>query len=221
MEPEPQTPLAKVAFDHSETRAAWEKAYRRVKARLGLWTALFVAAVVVGIVLTPSNTTAGRGNNSLGAAISGLAVLVYLITLYSSCGALSRLRMVREVLRAYPWQPLPGARKLPGTKEATGVVVQFRLPDDAETEEEDRYVDGEGTWTQSMCARNPLRWNRWDVAMESGAWFAGDPERSGVLALPGGDGFMTVRRRTEVLTLERQTAKGDHERVLAAAPGRG
>lgn len=221
MEAEPQLPMATWAFDHPETRAAWEKAHRRVKGRLWLWSALIVAAVVVGIVLTPSHQPAGRGNNSAGAAIIALAFLVYLFTLFSSLGALARLRMAREVLKAYAWQPIPGTRRLTGTREATGVVVQLRLPASAECGAHgDRYVDEEGAWSQSMCARNPLRWNRWDAAMEQGAWFAGDLERGGVVALPGGHGLMRMQRRTQVLAMERQTAKGDHESVLAAAPGR-
>ncbi|WP_437044981.1 hypothetical protein [Streptomyces sp. enrichment culture] len=37
-----------------------------------------------------------------------------------------------------------------------------------------------------------FRWRRWTAGMEHGAWFAGDPERGGVLALPGGRALTLV-----------------------------
>jgi hypothetical protein len=224
--PDPRLPLTKVAFDDPRTQEAWKATHRRVVIKLWLWSVLLVAALALGGVLAEVRWDDGnaRGDNSVGGVIGGLAVLAYPFALYTCCGALSRLRKARSILQVYPWRPLPAVRRLSGTKEATGVPVQFRLPDDAAADvaDENAYVDEDGSvWSQSMSARNPLRWNRWDESMERGAWYAGDVERGGVLALPGGRGLMTVRRRSQVLSMEHRTAKSDHESILAAAPGRG
>ncbi|RAJ63572.1 hypothetical protein K378_03687 [Streptomyces sp. Amel2xB2] len=224
---EPRLPLVKVAFDDPATRAAWTAARRRVVFRLCLWSTLFVAAFAVTAVLAPVHSSVefhsrGRGDNSLSGVIGGLAFLAYPFALYSCCGALSRLRKARSILEVYPWRSLPAVRKLSGTGEALGVSVQFRLPDGAEADDgESTYADDDGSvWSESMSARNPLRWNRWDEAMERGAWYAGDLAIGGVLALPGGRGLMTVQRGTRVRSMEGRSAKAEHARILAAAPGR-
>ncbi|HEV7628345.1 MAG TPA: hypothetical protein VGO89_17760 [Streptomyces sp.] len=105
---------------------------------------------------------------------------------------------------------------------AMGVPVQFRLPDsEGPGGDMSTYVDDDGSvWSQSKSARSPLRWNRWDESMQRGVWYAGDVEIGGVLAPPGGRGLMTVQRRTQVLSMERQSAKADHATILAAAPER-
>lgn len=225
MESDPQLPLTKVAFDDPGTRKVWTATRRRVRLKLWLWSALLVAALALSGVLAEVRWGDGnaRGDNSVGGAIGGVALLAYPFALYACCGALSRLRKARSILEAYPWRSLPAVRKLSGTKEATGVPVQFRLPDGEEPGgSESTYVDDDGSvWSQSMSARNPLRWNRWDTAMEKGAWFAGDVERGGVLALPGGRCLMTLQRRWQVLTMEKRTAKAEHESILAAAPRSG
>ena len=221
---EPRLPLTEVAFDAPGTQAAWKATRRRVVLKLWLWSALFVAALALSGVLAEVRWDDGnaRGDNSVGGLIGGVAVLAYPFALYTCCGALSRLRKARSILEAYPWRSLPAVRKLSGTKEAMGVPVQFRLPDGEEPGGgESTYVDDDGSvWSQSMAARNPLRWNRWDESMERGAWFAGGVEIGGVLALPGGSGLMTVQRRTQVLSMERHSAKADHASILAAAPRR-
>ncbi|WP_139140785.1 hypothetical protein [Streptomyces abyssalis] len=227
-EQQPRVPLTRVAFDDEGTQAAWTATHRRIKHKLWLWSALFAAAVVVAIVIAPSDASVdfrgrARGDSSASGVIGGLAVLAYVFALYTCCGALSRLRKARSILEAYPWRSFPAVRKLSGTKEATGVPVQFRLSDDAAADaaDENAYVDDDGsTWSQSMSARNPLRWNRWDESMERGAWYAGDVELGGVLALPGGSGLMTVQRRIQVRSMEQRSVRADHERILAAAPGR-
>lgn len=222
---EPRLPLAKVAFDEPATRADWKATRRRVVFKLWLYSALLLGALALtGVLADPyADNGHARGGSDPAGAIGGVAVLVYPFALYTCCGALSRLRRARAVLEAYPWRPLPAVRRLAGTKEAGGVPVQLRLPDgETAGDGENAYVDDDGSvWTQSMSARDPLRWNRWDGALERGAWYAGDLEIGGVLALPGGRGLMTVRRRTQVLSMERQTAKADHASILAAAPGRG
>lgn len=220
--------LAKVAFDHPETRTTWEGTHRRVMLRLWLWSVLLVAALALSGVLAEVRWGDGdaRGDNSVGGLIGGVAVLAYPFALYTCCGALSRLRRARGILEAYPWRSFPAVRRLSGTKEARGVPVQFLLPDDAAAEaanaaDENAYVDEDGSvWSQSMSARDPLRWNRWDESLERGAWYAGDVRIGGVLALPGGNGLMTVQRRTQMLAMRGHSAKADHASLLAAAPGR-
>lgn len=217
-------PSTGVAFDAPGTQAAWNAARRRVVLKLSLWSALVVAALALSGVLAEVRWGDGgaRGDNSLGGLIGGLAVLAYSFALYTCCGALSRLRKARSILEAYPWRSFPAVRKLSSAMEAKGVPVQFRLPEGAGPGGgESTYVDDDGSvWSQSMSARNPLRWNRWDVSMERGAWYAGDVELGGVLALPGGSGLMTVHRRTQVLSMEQSSPKSDHARILEAAPGR-
>lgn len=202
MDNEPQLPLVKAAFDDPDTRAAWERTRRRVVRRLWLWSGLFVVALAVGSVLT------GLDAAGPGAAVLVLSVLFYVGAVYACRGALSRLARARSVLETHPWQRLTAVRRITGEKEATGVVVQFRL------------LDGDDAWSQTLSARDPLRWNRWDSALEQGAWFAGDPRLGGVLARPGGHGLMTVQRRTQVLASERLTARADHDSLLAAAADR-
>ncbi|MCH6162957.1 hypothetical protein [Streptomyces marispadix] len=222
---EQRPPLAKVAFDDLDTQTVWKATRRRVRLRLWLWSALLVAALALSGLLADVRWDDGgaRGDNSVGGVVGGLAVLGYPFALYTCCGALSRLRRARSVLEAYPWQSIPAARKLSGTKEARGVAVQLRLPGGAHPGGgESAYADEDGTlWSQSLSARDPLRWNRWATGLEEGAWFAGDVERGGVLALPGPRGLMTVQRRSQVLSMEGRTARAEHESILAAAPGRG
>lgn len=216
--------LTKVAFDDPGTRAAWQSARRRVVLRLSVWSTLFFVAMVLCGVFADVRWEEGeaRGDNSVGGAIGGLAVIAYPFALYTCCGALSRLRRARSVLEAYPWRWFPAVRRVSGTREATGVPVQFRLPDGAEADGGSTYADDDGSvWSQTMSARNPLRWNRWDESMERGAWYAGDVELGGVLALPGGSGLMTVQRRVQVRSMDHASAKADHQRILAAAPGAG
>ena len=166
----PQPPLTNAAFDDPATRSAWTAAYSRVKQRLWLWSALFAAALVVSFVLASYQpppdgfATRNRGNSGPAGLVGGPAVLAYLFALYACRGALARLRRARAVLEAYPWRSIPAVRQVTGTKEAQGVPVQFRLPDgEDQAPAEDAYVDDDGSkWSQTMAARNPLRWNRWD-----------------------------------------------------------
>ncbi|MFD5425028.1 hypothetical protein [Streptomyces sp. NPDC127084] len=197
-----------MAFDHPETRATWKRTRRRVMGRFWLWTLLFVALFALSTVVTAQTDYAGRGGNQAGPAIGALAFLWYPFVLYTCLGALSRLKQARSALQAFPWQQLPAARKASGP-EAKGVAVHLALG---------AGTDGEVRWSPTMCARDPRRWNRWDDRLEQGAWFAGDPTKWGVLALPGGEGIMTVQRSTANHSTERTTAKQDRERVLAAAP---
>ncbi|NLU76546.1 hypothetical protein HCC61_28645 [Streptomyces sp. HNM0575] len=224
-----RVPLTKVAFDHPETRSEWKATRRRVRLKLSLWSVLLVGALTLCGLLAEVRWAAptARSDNSVGGLIGGVGILGYVFALYTCCGALSRLRKARSILEAYPWRRFPAVRRLSG-KDPAGVPVQFRLAERGEepgrgdsSSADDVYVDDDGTvWSQSMSARNPLRWNRWNESMERGAWYAGDVAIGGVLALPGGSGLMTVQRRMQVLSMDRQPGRTDHERILAAAPGR-
>lgn len=217
-----EVPLQPPAFDHPETRAAWERTRSRIRARLWLWTVLFVALLALSIILNASAGTdyVRRGSNQLGPAIGGLAMLWYPCVLYACLGALSRLKKARRVLHVFPWQPLSKVRK--SGREATGITVHLPLPASASAPAgpAKHGLPGGGSeddvsWSPTMSARDPRRWNRWDERLEGGAWFAGDPSRWGVLALPGGSGLMTVHRSMANLSADRTSARQDLESVLA------
>ncbi len=217
---EEQVPLTKVAFDHPGTRTAWEAARRRIVTRLWLWSGLASLGVIAGIVLAQLVDLGGRRQGSLGTTVIMVSLFAYGLALYACCSALGRLRQARSVLEGYPWRRLTATRRIDGQREASGVLVQFL--GSADTGRNAAAIDhgagpGEGHWSPTMSARNPLRWNRYDPALERGVWFAGDFTISGVLALPGGHGLMTVQRPTRILVEEKGSAKRDHEGVLAAA----
>lgn len=180
-----QVPLEKVAFAGEGTREAWSATRRRVRVRFGLWSGLCLGGFALGCVVTALENPV-RHDGSLGGLIGALSLLIYLGVLYACLGALRRLRRAREALQAYAWQPVPEARRLSGTPEAMGVPVQFRWTPEA----------AGGGWSRSVVARDPLRWNRWDVAVENGAWLAVGDGPTGVLALPGGRGLMTLHVRS-------------------------
>lgn len=185
MGPDVHVPLAEVAFGHADTRKVWAASWRRVRWRFALWSVLCLGGFAVGCVVTAQEGPGAR-EGGLGGGIGAVSLLTYVFVLYACLGALKRLRRAREVLKACPWQPVPAVRRLTGTSEAKGVPVQFRWSPESEG----------GEWTRSVVARNPLRWNRWDDAMQHGAWYAGGTGPLAVLALPGGRGLMTVHMRT-------------------------
>lgn len=234
----PEEPPLCAAFDDSETRTAWMTTRRRLRGRFCLWSLVFVALLAVSFVLNATAETdyAKGGSNQLGPAIGGLAILWYPFVLYTYLGALSRLKQVRRALEAYPWRHLPAARKATG-REAAGVPVHLALPEEVPGQDpapggrlqkhsapasgSSAYGDGaeaERQWSPTMAARDVRRSNRWDEQLASGAWFAGDPCRWGVLTLPGGQGMKLVQRSTANLSGERTSARTDRESVLAAAP---
>lgn len=200
-----QVPTATVAFAHAGTRHAWELTRRRVVRRLWVWSTLLLVALVAGIALTVATGSADQPLRSAGPAVVVATLFGYVLALDACLGALSRLRRARAVLEAFPWRPLWGAQRVAGA-EPTGVAVQLRSAPD-------------GDWTPGLSARDPLRWNRWNAALEQGAWFAGDVGLGGVLALPGGHGLMTVQRRIRALSAEGSSVRDDHERILAARSG--
>ncbi|MBA4864444.1 hypothetical protein H1V43_24440 [Streptomyces sp. PSKA54] len=183
---ESRVPLGKVSFDHPGTRNAWVKARRRVIARLTLWTILWVTSSLAPSllqefdVISMSDTVEGV----LGLIVS-LTFFAYLVILYLDVSALRSIKRIRRILEAAPWRPIPAARKHPLLKDASGVPVQLQLGAAGETDE----LSG------VMSARGSVRRRRWPEAMEQGAWYAGDVEGHGVLALPGGTQLMEVQPR--------------------------
>ncbi len=180
-----QGPSAEAAFGDAGTRKAWAAARRRVRWRFTSWSVLCLAGFA-GCCVLASDQQRARSEGGPAGLIGAVSLLAYVCVLYACLGALRRLRKARAVLERHPWQDVPAVRRLSGTPESKGVPVQFRFVLEA---------DG-GQWTPSVVARNPLRWNRWDSAMEQGAWLAGGEGPMGVLALPGGQGLMTVHLRT-------------------------
>lgn len=195
-----QRPPDGAAFGHGETRKVWAAARRRVRWRFALWSVLCLGGFAVGCVVTAYEGPAAR-EGGLGGGIGAVSLLTYLCVLYACLGALRRLRQARDVLRSCPWQPVPAVRRLTGTSESKGVPVQFRWSPENEG----------GEWSRSVVARNPLRWNRWDDAMQHGAWFASGTGPLGVLALPGGQGLMTVQMRTRIAASGRASSAGVKE----------
>lgn len=226
------------AMRDAPTRRSWEKARRRVRVRLAVWSFLFVAGMAGSVVLTATSETKEGGAAQAGAALGCVAILWYPLALYATLGTLGRLRRAGVVLERFGWRYVPAVRKLSGA-ESTGVPVQLCVPADAGAEPGAVGTGGvrkhdagragvwshgsseeEPGWSPSLLARSPVRWNRWNDDLEAGAWFAGDPNLGGVLALPGGKELMFITRRLEVQRMERSTNKRDHERLIAAGSTR-
>jgi hypothetical protein len=77
-------------------------------------------------------------------------------------------------------------------------------------------ADANGDWSKTMRAVNPLQRRRWTGAMEQGAWFAGDPEFDGVIAVPGGRDLMTLERGSRTPVEEYRGIARDKDRMARA-----
>ncbi|MGX1886444.1 hypothetical protein [Streptomyces sp. NPDC055287] len=163
------------AFDHPQTREAWQRARRRVVGGLVAFVLLTLTALAVTGLYAPQIRRAGAG--LAPALFFGLALPC---ALYAYMGSLRRLRRMRKVLRENPWKYREALGRQAGTKDPNGVPV--------------RLMTREGGWSRPLTARNPLRWYRWDPEMENGVWLAGSPASGAVVALPGGRGLMTLER---------------------------
>ncbi|GGZ39217.1 hypothetical protein [Streptomyces poonensis] len=186
---EAQANLDEVAFVHPGTRTAWAKARRAVIMRLSAATFLFVAVFIAlsllhgfDVISLPSAN--GKPEDTLGLILT-LALFVYLTFLYLYVGALRSSKRIRRILEAHPWQPIPGARRQPLVKDASGVPIQLQLSTMTKPSKS----------SDIMSARGIVHRRRWPEAMEQGAWYAGDAEKHGVLALPDGSELMEVSPR--------------------------
>lgn len=183
-------PPAGCAFDHTETRRAWQSARRRVVGGLVVLVLLTLTALAVTGLYAPQIRRAGAG--VVPALFFGLLLPC---ALYSYAGSLRRLGRMRGVLRDNPWQRREALRRQQGTRDPGGVPVQL--------------MTSEGGWSRALTARDPLRWYRWDTAMENGVWMAGSPARGAVVALPGGRGAMTLERRRPDVVPPRRPQRRD------------
>lgn len=174
MKQQAQDPVTARAFDDPETHAALQEAWRRARVRFGIWI------VVWGLLLVAVGVFRG-GSTDAVAAIALILMLASLRPLALSALSLRCLRTIETVLRARPWEYKTSVRRARRGKVGAGIPVQVRTG------------DGDDEWTPVMSARAPFRWRRWTGEMESGAWFAGDLQRGGVLALHGGRGLTLVR----------------------------
>lgn len=181
--------MDKAAFDHSGTRTAWAGARRAMITRLSLatflWATSFIALSVLqgfGVIALPGGDK--RDGGLLGSILT-LLLFVYVTFLYLYVSALRSLKQIRRLLETHPWQPISGAHRIPALKDASGVPVQLQLNNAAEPARPGGI----------MSARGTVHRRRWPEAMEHGAWYAGDVEGHGVLAVPGGTDLMEVRPR--------------------------
>ncbi|MBT2397841.1 hypothetical protein J7E96_20735 [Streptomyces sp. ISL-96] len=204
MTPDAQIPPDQRAFDHAPTRQAWRRARLRVAG--GLVVLIMVTLVAFGLVGTYETQIRLAGAGLLPALFFGIVLPA---GLYAYIGSLRRLGRMRKVLQSNPWKFRAAARKHPHAREAKGVAVQLKAKEGEE-------------WGQVMAARNPLRWYRWDPAMEQGIWLAGVATTGAVIALPGGRGLMTLERDYWGSASGRRRSEHDRSRDrLSKEPGRG
>ncbi|MEV8308884.1 hypothetical protein AB0P36_16410 [Streptomyces flavidovirens] len=170
-------PLAECAFGDPATRQAYEKARRRVLVSLLIRVAVFLSLLIVATAFKDEETQ----------LVSGTASLLLIPAAFLLAGpakALHWLRAVESVLKSQPWRHCSAVGR-PDVKVGAGKAVQLRLGDGGSDEE----------WTPVLAARTWRRRTRWSAELEHGAWFAGHADRGGVIALPGGHGFMTLHRQ--------------------------
>jgi hypothetical protein len=144
----------------------------------GLVVFIVVISVAFALVGTYATQIDLAGAGVLPALFFGI---VLPCGLYAYIGSLRRLGRMRKVLQSNPWKYRAAARKHPRARESQGIALQLKAKDGDE-------------WGRVMTARNPLRWYRWDPAMEQGIWLAGVATTGAVIALPGGRGLMTLER---------------------------
>ncbi|MCX5530889.1 hypothetical protein OG785_09995 [Streptomyces sp. NBC_00006] len=196
----PQLPLTKCAFDDPGTRTAWTKSRRKVRVRLTLWTVFWVGSFVAlslldgfGVIglsdVRFKGRRGGSGGNLLG-MVGAVVFLVYLCQLYLYVVSLRSLKRMRRVLERHPWRIVSAVRKQHQVTDPSGVPVRLRIGAEGARNE----------WSHLMSASGVPRKRRWPEAMEHGAWHAGDNWGPGVLALPGGEDLMEVRKRQAART---------------------
>lgn len=174
-------PAGSRALDDPETRSAHLAAWRRGLVRLVTWTAVWLLLTLAVILVDDRDLETVR-------ALLLLLMFVSLRPLALASISLQTLRTIDTTLGDHPWQHCPAVRRVRGTRLRGGIPVQLSTG------------DAEDAWTPVLKARAPFRRRRWPTELENGAWFAGDTEHGGVLALPGG--------RTTVLVTPAQTTAG-------------
>ncbi|MDG4856965.1 hypothetical protein P8605_02115 [Streptomyces sp. T-3] len=176
----PHLPADRCAFDDPETRRNWQRARLRAGAMLPLVVILLLVTLTVMGLLGDRPRTQPMWMRIAGFVCVIAAPFIFALALYS-LGPIIRLRRIRRILREHPWEYRAAVRPCPGVKDTMALPVQLRTTPD-------------GDWSRTMRAINPLQRKRWTGEMEHGAWFAGDPEVGGVIAVPGGRDMMTLER---------------------------
>ncbi|CAL9504937.1 hypothetical protein SUDANB6_03525 [Streptomyces sp. enrichment culture] len=166
-------PTVPRAVDDPLTRTALLTTWRRGLVRLVTWTAVWMSLLLAVILIDDRDLETVRAVFLL-LMFAGLRPLA-LASLSMQC-----VRSIDTALGNHPWRPVASVRRVRGAGVRGGIAVRMKAG------------DGEDEWTPVMKARAPFRWRRWTAEMEHGAWFAGDPERGGVLALPGGRALTLV-----------------------------
>lgn len=178
------------AFDHPETRAAWEGLYRKLRRRRIIWWILCLPSfLAVSLLRLPE---AGKAVNVIGGIALISWVLAYPCVLYLSGKSFGCVKRMRSVLEAHPWRLIPQVHRPKGHRDAYTAAVQLR------------YAEGERL-TGVMSVWNPARtYRRWPETMQYGAWYAGDTfnaritasQGRGVLTLPGLGDLLSVTHRS-------------------------
>ncbi|MDO0913248.1 hypothetical protein QQM39_21085 [Streptomyces sp. DT2A-34] len=117
-------PLHKCAFDHPETRAAWEKARSKAKRGRWIWHSLYALSWVAYFVLFGNLSSENAKERAAGGIV--LVSFGYLTLLYLRRDVMGSLKRIRRVLEQHPWQPIPAAHRPDGVKDVMGVPVQLR-----------------------------------------------------------------------------------------------
>lgn len=179
-------PLAKVAFDDPGTRQTYERAKRKAVINLLIRAAVWLALLIV----------ATRGPDDDAQLVRGLGSFLFMVWSFFLIGPAKAVRWyvaVGQVLRSGPWQYGIAVRK-PDVKVGAGTAVEVRIgvaEGDVAVGSDDA---GAAYKIPVLAARTWRRRKGWVVDLEQAAWFVGNPERGGVIALPGGHGFMTLHR---------------------------
>ncbi|MEV6173934.1 hypothetical protein AB0L99_37690 [Streptomyces sp. NPDC051954] len=182
--------MYKRAFDHPETRAAWERTHRKLRRRRTVWWVLCLPSfIAVSFLMSPD---AGEAANKIGGPVLIVWVLSYPALLYICTKSLGCLKRMRRVLEAHPWRLIPQVHRPSGVRDVYSAAVQLQYAED------ERLTGLVSVW-------NPVRtYRRWPKNMEYGAWYAGDTfnartsasQGRGVLTLPGVSDLFSVRHRS-------------------------
>lgn len=175
MKTESRLPLAKCAYDDPVTRGACERIRRRARisllCRVGGWLAVVVVAIAV---------------ETDAQLVEGLASFLTIPGAFLLAGPAKVLRWmsaVEVVLKSHPWQHcvVTAEREVRSTN---GTPVQLDVVDQS----------GDTRGSSVMAARTWRLGKPRAGLLTDGAWFAGDPQRGGVIAWAGGRPLATVRR---------------------------
>jgi hypothetical protein len=175
----PPVPLDNCAFGDPMTRRTYERVRLRVVVsligRVATWVALLVVAKAV---------------ETDAQLVEGTASFLLLPGSLVSIGPARRLLWMQSVgnaLKAYPWQQCAVTHQ-GGVRVYKGTPVQVQVFGGS----------GDVLHTSVMTARTwRLRRPRSGL-LAKGTWFAGDPNRGGVIATPGGRVLMSVRHTMEL-----------------------